>query len=618
LKNPGELLQIKNLQIRAGIATYDRWLDFSYPAIAQLPPPVCEWFNVPGIGKVKGYCIEIGMKKFKSNLPNHHQPYFKFKFSDGTPSSILDSGDQKEKNRVYIPKDRPITTTDITRQPFEPEMVLIPSGKVTVACHKGECSGPHSSDYEVLVQAFEMGKYEVTFDEWDSCVNDGGCKHRPDDNNWGRGNRPVINVNWEDVQQYIKWLSLKTGKQYRLPKEYEWAYVAKAGETWDSILEDKIRPNTANLNFGSKSKSMKTLPVGSFPANRWGLHDLFGNANEWMAPYEGSPVEFDEGPNAVRLVRGGGYNNDLDFHRLVPFRYYVTPQIIDNRFFYVKDPYIGFRVARTLTPTAPLSTAPIDLPAYENPMKGIMVVGTWGRAGGGDVNVPGGVESIIKKLKKKLLPLGVPEKNIYAQAWNSLNDDLAGPAPITKFHFGHIKSILKNHNLKFPSYLVLFGHSFGGWETARLSREMDKYGYTPDVVFLFDPVIGPAHYTVNRERQVKAQYGVSFYQTNSILEINPCINLLPPNACLFSGNVSCGFIFQGLKGGGNKLSTYRRNLKGEILKKQCSAVPGISLKIERKQAHVTIDDDEYLQKLLIDRIVSDVNDINKRQSELRY
>ena len=84
----------------------------------------------------------------------------------------------------------------------------------------------------VMVPAFAIGKYEVTFDDWDVCVAGGGCNgYRPSDEGWGRGRRPVINVSWDDAKAYVEWLSRVTGEDYRLPSEAEWEYAARAGTT---------------------------------------------------------------------------------------------------------------------------------------------------------------------------------------------------------------------------------------------------------------------------------------------------------------------------------------------------------------------------------------------------
>ena len=162
-----------------------------------------------------------------------------------------------------------------------------------------------------------MGKTEVTFAEWDRCEAAGVCLHA-DDSGWGRGNRPVINVSWNDVQTYINWLNGKTGK-YRLPSEAEWEYAVRGG--YNNRLYSwghEIGKNNANCDgCGSEWDNKQTAPVGSFAANPYGLYDMHGNAWEWCqdkyhdtyqgAPTDGSAWESGDSPN--RVLRGGSWAN---------------------------------------------------------------------------------------------------------------------------------------------------------------------------------------------------------------------------------------------------------------------------------------------------------------------
>ena len=183
----------------------------------------------------------------------------------------------------------------------------------------GGCSDDEKPAHQVSLSAFQMGKYEVTFDEWDACEQAKACPHAEDEG-WRRGKRPVINVSWNDItQKYIPWLNKQTGKRYRLPTEAEWEYAARAGGESAYPWGSSINCNQARYSYGSDEckGSDKTITVGSYPANVWGLHDTAGNVWEWVQDwygtdyYRSSPASTPEGPSSgtYRVLRGGSWGS---------------------------------------------------------------------------------------------------------------------------------------------------------------------------------------------------------------------------------------------------------------------------------------------------------------------
>ena len=236
-----------------------------------------------------------------------------------------------------------------------PEMVVLPAGSFTMGSPPGEEGriGNEGPQRRVTIRhPFAVGKYEVTFAEWDACVSAGGCRHRPDDEGWGRDRRPVINVNWENARGYVRWLSRRTGKRYRLLSEAEWEYAARAGTTTRYHWGDGIGRDRANcLGCGSGENGWKTIPVGSYLPNAFGLHDVHGNVAEWVedcysdsharAPSDGSPWK--GGDCSLRVVRDGGEYGPRymrSARRAEPHSFVMTSGLHS----------IGFRVARTLSP----------------------------------------------------------------------------------------------------------------------------------------------------------------------------------------------------------------------------------------------------------------------------
>ena len=240
-----------------------------------------------------------------------------------------------------------------------PEMVVIPAGSFMMGSPAGE-EGRYVNEgpvHRVTIAApFAAGKYEVTFEEWEACVAGGGCGgYRPGDSGWGRGRRPVGNVSWEDGKEYVEWLSKKTGTEYRLLSEAEWEYAARAGTTGPFHFGTTISTDQANyggnVTYGSGRKGVfrkRTVPVGSFPANRFGLHDMHGNALEWVedcwhkdysrAPTDGSARQ-SGGTCMQRVLRGGSWVNVCMDIRSANRYANVAGTRVGG---------IGFRVARTL------------------------------------------------------------------------------------------------------------------------------------------------------------------------------------------------------------------------------------------------------------------------------
>jgi formylglycine-generating enzyme required for sulfatase activity len=233
---------------------------------------------------------------------------------------------------------------------FCPEMVVIPAGTFTMGSPPEE-EGRYDDEgpqREVRVERFALGRNEVTFAQYDACVDAGGCAERPDDEGWGRGERPVINVSWQDAQAYVDWLGEATGELYRLPSEAEWEYAARAGTTTRFAFGDELSSSEANFarNIG------RTWEVGAGPANDWGLFDVHGNVWEWVedcwngsydgASFETSPLLQNNGGACTRrVVRGGSWDNLPRYLRSA----YRNRNGTD--FWYYT---FGFRVARTLTP----------------------------------------------------------------------------------------------------------------------------------------------------------------------------------------------------------------------------------------------------------------------------
>jgi formylglycine-generating enzyme required for sulfatase activity/outer membrane protein assembly factor BamD (BamD/ComL family) len=201
-----------------------------------------------------------------------------------------------------------------------PEMVVVASGSFEMGDAEG--NEPEKPVHRVIItRPFAIGKYEISFDEWDACYADKGCEHNPSDegpfmfNVKGRGKNPVINVSWDDVHQYMKWIGGKTGRRYRLLTEAEWEFAARAGtHTRYSFGNDVATLAKYGWSLGESKR--QTHPVGELLPNPLGIFDIHGNVSEWVqdcmhTSYAGAPLDgstawtTDCVGDAVRVVRGG-------------------------------------------------------------------------------------------------------------------------------------------------------------------------------------------------------------------------------------------------------------------------------------------------------------------------
>lgn len=239
-----------------------------------------------------------------------------------------------------------------------PELVIVPSGSNTLGDTTGAGINNESPTYKVTInKPFAIGKYEVTFEEYDLFCEETKTK-KPEDEGWGRENLPVINISWDDAHSYVKWLSQQTGKKYFLPSEAQWEYAARAGTQtnywWGNKPGDKLAQcaDCAAINRCEDCKDVPlldegTAPVGSYTANPFGLYDVHGNVMEWVAdcgfkthsskPSDGTTRR--GGDCNKHIMKNGSWWNNVNFIRAS-----VRGSAFDDPDY--KSFHVGFRVAR--------------------------------------------------------------------------------------------------------------------------------------------------------------------------------------------------------------------------------------------------------------------------------
>ena len=259
--------------------------------------------------------------------------------SDLAVARMLAKGAEPEDPGNQIFKDQ------IDSRNFGPEMVLLPSGEFRMGDQSGLGDDNEKPVHIVHIdEPFAISRFEVTFAEYDLFAKSTN-RPLPDDEGWGRGNQPVINVSWRDAWAYTEWLADQTGQPYRLPSEAEWEYAARAGNLTTYWWGDNMQFNMAACaDCGSTWDGKRAAPVGTFPANSWGLHDMTGNVDEWVADcyednYDLAPIDGSAYRKRVckdRVMRGGSW---FEISRLIrPASRYRHP--VDS-----KRNSWGFRVA---------------------------------------------------------------------------------------------------------------------------------------------------------------------------------------------------------------------------------------------------------------------------------
>lgn len=254
--------------------------------------------------------------------------------------------EQEEQKRIQAEKERTykynMEVLGITEKPTI-EWVEIPSGTFYMGTDGEQGFEAYDNEaprHKVTLSAFKMSKYEITFDQYDMfCYATG--RSLPDDGGWGRGARPVINVSCVDAFAFAEWMGC------RLPTEAEWEYACRAGTSTAFNTGTSLSTSQANYGGGHAEGfkfvyTGKTMPVGSYAPNSWGLYDMHGNVKEWCSDwyqtyyYKNSPEVNPQGPSTYQggpsyfadavaiVVRGGDWASD-SWHCRSTIRDYLSP-----------------------------------------------------------------------------------------------------------------------------------------------------------------------------------------------------------------------------------------------------------------------------------------------------
>lgn len=283
-------------------------------------------------------------------------------------------------------KERPIIAgsgtafRDCKDQTVCPQMLVVPSTDRSIELGTIETVEERQDEKKVrsvTLQTFAIGKFEVSVPEYLACVAAGACREPEWREAGGQFNIetghndhykrlganvtgkefPIVGVSWDDAVAYAAWLSKTTGQPYRLPTDAEWEYAARAGTRtlywWGNQDKPGDKTMAACRGCGSEWDGVNNAPVASFPANRWGLHNVHGNVWEWVADFycddfrsgrgDGGARDADDCPvrdaGGLHVLRGGSSFYEAKFMKASA----RLSQAHD-----VRNVSAGFRVARTL------------------------------------------------------------------------------------------------------------------------------------------------------------------------------------------------------------------------------------------------------------------------------
>jgi formylglycine-generating enzyme required for sulfatase activity len=226
-------------------------------------------------------------------------------------------------------------------KPHLPDMVSLPGGTFAM----GGVDASEQPVHRVTIRPFALGRFPVTVGEWKECVAVKACADlaasSPDDN-------PITNVSYSDAQDYLAWLSQIAGKLFRLPSEAEWEYAARGGKQTAFWWGDQMRVGMANCKgCNGPDDAAHSMTVGSFQSNPFGLFDMGGGVDQWVADnwhknYQGAPADgsaWVDHEGFARVIRSGSWKNDPSYIRAASRDHY------DAR---IRYPTHGFRVALSL------------------------------------------------------------------------------------------------------------------------------------------------------------------------------------------------------------------------------------------------------------------------------